>query len=143
MRPLNERINKNIPKQKYPFPLIEDCLTKISNKNIFSLLDLKNGFHNIKIHLDHTKFFAFATPDGQYEYNTLPFGYCEAFAKFEKRLLMILQPLIKEDKVIVYIDDILIPTYTISDNLDILKHVLLLLKRYDFELDYNKCSTVL
>lgn len=50
---------------------------------------------------------------------------------------MILQPSIKEDKVIVYIDDILIPTYTIADNLDILKQILLLLKRY-FKVNYNK-----
>lgn len=94
LRPLNERVAK----QKYPFPLIEDCLTKISNKNVFSLLDLNDGFYNIKIHPDHTKYFSFATPDGQYEYNKLSFGYCEAPAEFEKKLLMILQPLIKEDK---------------------------------------------
>src|SRR5580765_4739689 len=101
LRPLNERVSK----QKYPFPVIEDCLTKISNRSVFTLLDLKDGFYNIKIHPDHTKFFAFATPNGQYEYNRLPFGYCEAPAEFQKRLLMILQPLIREDEVIVYIDD--------------------------------------
>lgn len=136
LRPLNERVYK----QKYPFPIIEDCLTKISNKSIFSILDLKDGFHNIKIHPDHTKFFAFATPDGQYEFNRLPFGYCEAPAEFEKRLFMILQSLIKEDKIIVYIDDILIPSFSVYDNLDTLKRVLLLLKQFDFKVNYNKCA---
>lgn len=136
LRPLNERVLK----QKYPFPIIEDCLSRISNKNIFTLLDLKDGFYNIKIHPEYTKFFAFATPDGQYEYNRLPFGYCEAPAEFEKRLLMILQPLIKEDKVIIYIGDILIPTYTVLENLDILKQVLILLKQYHFCLNYKKCA---
>lgn len=135
LRPLNERVFK----QKYPFPIIEDCLTKISNKSIFSILDLKDGFHNIKIHPEHTKFFAFAILDGQYEYNRLPFGYCEAPAEFEKRLFMILQSLIKEDKIIVYIDDILIPSYSVDDNLDTLKRVLLLLKQFDFKVNYNKC----
>lgn len=51
-----------------------------------------------------------------------------------------LSGLIKEDKIIIYIDDILIPSYTISDNLDTLKRILLLLKSYDFKLNYNKCS---
>lgn len=59
--PLNERVLK----QKYPFLIIEDCLSRISDKKIFTLLDLKDGFYNIKIHPDYTKFFAFATPDGQ------------------------------------------------------------------------------
>lgn len=44
LRPLNARVAK----QKYPFPLIEDCLARLSNKKIFTLLDLKDGFHQIK-----------------------------------------------------------------------------------------------
>lgn len=52
LRPLNERVSK----QKYPFLFIKDCLMKISNKNVFSLLDLKDGFHNIKIYPEHEVF---------------------------------------------------------------------------------------
>lgn len=48
LQPLNERVLK----QKYPFPIIEDCLSRISDKNIFTLLDLKDGFYNIRIHPD-------------------------------------------------------------------------------------------
>lgn len=80
LRPLNERVIK----QRYSFPLIEDCFTKLSNKTVFTLLDIKDGFHNIKIHPDHTQYFSFATPDGQYEYTKLPFGYCEAPAVSKK-----------------------------------------------------------
>lgn len=78
LRPLNSRVVK----QKYPFPLIEDCLARLSSKTVFTLLDLKDGFHHIKIHPDFTKYFAFATPDGQFEYLRLPFGFCEAPAEF-------------------------------------------------------------
>lgn len=136
LRPLNNRVIK----QKYPFPLIEDCLSRLGNKSIFTSLDLKDGFHHIKIHPDHTKYFSFATPDGQYEYLRLPFGFCEAPAEFQKRLVQVLQPLIREDKVIVYIDDILIPSESIEENLFVLKQVLLLLKRYQFQLNYKKCA---
>lgn len=83
LRPLNNRVEK----QKYPFPLIEDCLTRLGNKSVFNLLDLKDSFHHIKVHPDHTKYFAFATPDGQFEYTRLPFGYCESPAEFQKRLI--------------------------------------------------------
>jgi len=70
LRPLNARVVK----QKYPFPIIEDCLTRLSGKAAFTLLDLKDGFHQIRVHPEDTKFFAFATPNGQFEYKRLPFG---------------------------------------------------------------------
>lgn len=124
LRPLNQRVIK----QKYSFSLIEDYLARLSNKSVFSLLDLKDGFLQIKVHPDFTKFFAFATPDGQYEFNRLPFGFCEALAEFQRCLVSILRLLIREDKILVYIDDILIPTSSVQENLDILKQVLILLK---------------
>jgi len=102
-------------------------------------LDLKDSFHQIKIHPEFTKYFAFATPDGQFEYMRLPFGFCEAPAEFQKRLVQILQPLLREDNVIVYIDDILIPTTSVQENLDIIKKVLLLFKQHRFEVNYAKC----
>lgn len=60
LRPLNQRIFQ----QKYPFPIIEDQLDKLYNKSIFTKLDMKDGFHQIRIHPDCTKYFAFATPSG-------------------------------------------------------------------------------
>jgi len=78
LRPLNERVAK----QNYPFPLIEDCLSsRLGNKSVFTLLDLKDRFHLIKIHPDYQKYFAFATPDGQFEFIRLSFGYSEAPAE--------------------------------------------------------------
>jgi len=136
LRPLNSRIHK----QKYPFPVIEDCLTQLANKSVFTLLDLKDSFHQIRVADDSTKYFAFATPDGQYEYKYLPFGYAEAPAEFQKRLLFVLQPLVREDKVIVYMDDVLIPSGTVEENLLILKDVLVRLKKYRFSLNYDKCQ---
>jgi len=82
-------------KQKSPFPVIEDCLAQLGNKSIFPLLDLKDDFHQIKIHPDHTKYFSFATSDGQFEYLRLSFGFCEAPAEFQKRLVMILNSFIR------------------------------------------------
>jgi len=133
-------LNERVVKQKYPFPLVEDCLSRLGNKSVFSLLDLKDGFHQIKLHPDYTKYFAFATPDGQFEYTRLPFGFSESPAEFQKRLIQILQPFIREDKVLVYIDDILIPSKTVEENLSVLEQVLLELKKYRFELNFSKCQ---
>jgi len=136
LRPLNDRIHK----QKFPFLLIEDCLARLANKSVFSLLDLKDSFHQIRVDNGSTKYFAFATPDGQFEYNYLPFGYAEAPAEFQKRLLQVLQPLVREDRVVIYIDDVLIPSRTVEENLLSLRDVLVLLKKYGFCLNFDKCQ---
>jgi len=135
LRPLNSRVAK----QKYPFPVIEECLSRLSNKTVFILLDLKDSFHQIRVHEESTKYFSFATPDGQYEYTRLPFGFCESPAEFQKRLVQILTPLIRDDQVLLYVDDVLIPSETVEQNLDTLKSVLILLKQYQFKLNYEKC----
>lgn len=92
------------------------------------------------MHENSRKYFSFATPDGQFEYKRLPFGYCEAPAEFQKRLIQILNPFIREDKVIIYIDDVLIPSITVKENLETLNEILLVLKKYDFALNLSKCK---
>jgi len=133
-------LNSKVIKQKYPFPVIEECLARLGNNKVFTLLDLKDSFHQIKVHENSTKYFSFATPDGQFEFKRLPFGYCEAPAEFQKRLIQILNPFIREDKVIIYIDDVLIPSKTVEENLEILKEILLIFKKYDFALNISKCK---
>ncbi|XP_070510437.1 uncharacterized protein [Cardiocondyla obscurior] len=78
LKPLNNRVAK----QKFPFPLVEDCLSTLGNKSVFTVLDMKDGFHQIRVHPSDTKFLSFATPDGQYEYKRLPFGFSESPAEF-------------------------------------------------------------
>lgn len=80
LRSLNQRISP----QQYPFPIIEDQLDALYGKRIFTKLNLRDGFHQINIHSDDTKYFAFSTFSGQYEYVKMPFGYLEAPAEFQK-----------------------------------------------------------
>lgn len=70
----------------------------------------------------------------------MPFGYSEAPAEFQKRILHVLDPLIREEKVLVYIDDLLIATRMIEENLTFLFEVLVLLKKYNLELNLSKCA---
>lgn len=73
---------------------------------IFTNLDLRDGFHEIAIHSYDSNYFAFATPTSQYEYVKKPFGFSEAPAEFQKRVLQIFAPLIKIDKVLIYMNDL-------------------------------------
>lgn len=69
LRPLNSRVIK----QEYSFPVIEECLSKLTNKKVFTLLDPKNSFYQIKVDENSTKYFSFATPDEHFEYTRSPF----------------------------------------------------------------------
>ena len=63
-----------------------------------------------------------------------PFNYSEA----QRRIIQILQRLIREDRVLIYIDDILIPSVSVKENLQVLTQVLILFKQYKFELNFLK-----
>lgn len=74
----------------------------------------------------------------QYEFKKLPFGFSESPAEFQKRVYDIFKDLVRSNKVQIYIDDILIATNDIEENLEIL--VLILLKKYRLDLNLAKCS---
>jgi len=130
-------LNARVERQRYSFPIIEECLSRLANKEVFTLLDLRNSFYHMRVHEDSTKYFSFANTDGQFEFKRLSFGYCESPAKFQKRLMQVLQPLIREDWILV--DDVLILFSSVDQNLRTLRDVLLRLKRYKFGLNYEKC----
>lgn len=63
-RPLNKRMVRD----SSPLPIIDDCLEKMEGKRYFSSLDLKSGFHQIRMAEDSIQYTAFVTSNGQYEY---------------------------------------------------------------------------
>ena len=67
-------LNKNTIADRYSLPLIADQIARLQKARYFISLDMANGFHQIPIHPDSTEYTAFVTPDGQYEYITMPFG---------------------------------------------------------------------
>ncbi|XP_018366050.1 PREDICTED: uncharacterized protein LOC108763170 [Trachymyrmex cornetzi] len=102
-------------------------------------LDLKDGFHHIQVDESSVKFTSFVTPDGQYEYLRLPFDLANAPAAFQRCINMVLKPLLDARKIQIYLDDIMIATATIEENVTIFEEVLHLLTRYNLELNFSKC----
>ena len=67
-------LNKITIKDNFPTPLIDDQLDRLKNKKIYTSLDLKNGFHHVRMNEESVQYTSFVTPLGQYEYLKMPFG---------------------------------------------------------------------
>ncbi|KAK9722218.1 Rab-GTPase-TBC domain [Popillia japonica] len=133
-------LNKVTEKDRYPLPLIDDQLDLLRNKNYFTCLDLKNGFHHIKMAEESVKYTSFITQLGQFEFLRMPFGICNGPSVFSRYINKIFKDLIKEKKITIYLDDILIATEDIPEHLEILKRVLRIMSQNLLELRQDKCS---
>jgi hypothetical protein len=135
-------VNKWTERNIYPLPQIEQILEQLHGKTLFTALDIRDGYNNIRVRPeDHWKL-AFKGPDGVYEPGVMFFGMSNAPATFQRAMDRIFGPL--KDRypgcIFVYMDDILIAT---NDNEELHKkivhEVLDLIEQEDFFLKLNKC----
>ncbi|GFS86154.1 retrovirus-related Pol polyprotein from transposon 412 [Trichonephila clavipes] len=65
---------QELVKDKFPLPLIEDVLDTLQEAKVYSALNLHNGFFHVDVDEDCIKYTYFIVPDGQFEFNKVPFG---------------------------------------------------------------------
>ena len=110
-------------KNKYPLPRIDDLLDQLKNVKYFSKIDLRSGYHQMKIHPGDIRKTAFVTRYGQYEFTILSFGLTNAPAYFMNMMNKVFME--ELDKlVIVFIDNILIYSETAKEHVEHLRIVL-------------------
>ena len=102
-RPLNEVTVKD----RYPLPRIDDLFDQLSQAKVFSKIDLRMGYHQIKIRSEDIPKTAFRTCYGSYEYTVMSFSLTNAPSTFMQLMNSIFMEYL--DKfIVVFIDDILI-----------------------------------
>jgi len=104
-------LNKVTIKDRFPLPLIDDHLDMLKDKKYFTRLDLKNAFYHVKVHNNSVKYLSFVTPMSQFEYTCMPFGFCNSPAIFMRYINNIFHSLVNPNKILIYLDDILISRY--------------------------------
>ncbi|GFU68076.1 retrovirus-related Pol polyprotein from transposon 17.6 [Trichonephila clavipes] len=67
------KLNQKLVKDKFPLPIIEDVLDTLQEEKVYSTLDLRNGFFHVDVDEDCRKYTSFIVPDGQFEFNKVPF----------------------------------------------------------------------
>ena len=133
------RLNKQVVKQRHPLPRIDDLLDKFGNASVFSLLDLKAGYAQIRMHPNDVPKSAFVTPFGHYEYLIIPFGMANAPSAFSRLMQHVLRPVLDKCAV-VYLDDILIYSPSAEQHAKDLATVLQLLRDHDLYANSEKCT---
>ncbi|GJV95860.1 putative nucleotidyltransferase, ribonuclease H [Tanacetum coccineum] len=132
-------LNKLTIKNRYPLPRIDDLFDKLQGARYFSKIDLRSGYHQLRVHEDDIPKTAFRTRYGHFEFTVMPFGLTNAPAVFMDLMNRVCKPYL--DKfVIVFIDDILIYSKTKEDHEVHLKLVLELLKKERLYAKFSKCE---
>lgn len=121
-------------------PLIEDVLENFYDARIFTTLDLRNGFFHVDVGSKSSKYTAFVTPDGQYEFLKVPFGLCNSPAVFQRFVNTVLRELILQKVLVVYMDDIIITAKDEEENLRKVKQVFKVAEENGFVFRFDKCQ---
>ena len=112
------KLNDVTKKHAYPLPLIEDLLYDWKGKVLFSLVDVRAGFHNIRIKPGDEWKTAFITNRGLYEFTVMPFGMTNSPATFQNLMNDVFEPFVRSGDSKVFIDDLATATFSATKSND-------------------------
>ncbi|GJT26650.1 putative reverse transcriptase domain-containing protein [Tanacetum coccineum] len=132
-------LNKLTVKNRYPLPRIDDLFDQLQGSSVYSKIDLRSGYHQLRVREEDIPKTAFRTRYGHYEFQVMPFGLTNAPAVFMDLMNRVCKPYL--DKfVIVFIDDILIYSKNKGEHEEHLKLILELLKKEELYAKFSKCE---
>ncbi|GKA33275.1 putative reverse transcriptase domain-containing protein [Tanacetum coccineum] len=134
-----QELNKLTIKNRYPLPRIDDLFDQLQGSSIYSKIDLRSGYHQLRVRDEYIPKTAFRTRYGHYEFQVMPFGLTNAPVVFMDLMNRVCKPYL--DKfVIVFIDDILIYSRNKEEHADHLRIILELLRKEKLYAKFSKCD---
>ncbi|GJZ93459.1 putative nucleotidyltransferase, ribonuclease H, partial [Tanacetum coccineum] len=132
-------LNKLIVRNRYPLPMIDDLFDQLQGSSVYSKIDLRSGYHQLRVRDEDIPKTAFRTRYGHYEFQVMPFGLTNAPAVFMDLMNRVCKPNL--DKfMIVFIDDILIYSHNKEEHANHLRIILELLRKEKLYAKFSKCD---
>ncbi|GJR71970.1 putative reverse transcriptase domain-containing protein [Tanacetum coccineum] len=132
-------LNKLTVKNRYPLLRIDDLFDQLQGSRVYSKIDLRSGYHQLRVHEEDILKTAFRTRYGHYEFQVMPFGLTNAPTIFMDLMNRVCKPYL-DRFVIVFIDDILIYSKSRKEHEGHLKLILNLLKKEELYAKFSKCE---
>jgi hypothetical protein len=126
-------------KNKFPMPVVDELLDELKGSKFFTKLDLRSGYHQIRLTEGEEFKTAFKTHHGHWEFKVMPFGLTNAPATFQSAMNVIFANLLRKG-VLIFMDDILVYTKTLPQHKELLQQVFQLLADHQFFIKRSKCS---
>nr|GEZ42308.1 putative reverse transcriptase domain-containing protein [Tanacetum cinerariifolium] len=132
-------LNKLTVKNRYPLPRIDDLFDQLQGSSVYSKIDLRSGYHQLRVREKDIPKTAFRTRYGHYEFQVMPFGLTNAPAVFMDLMNRVCKPYLDKFE-IVFIDDILIYSKNRQEHEEHLNLILELLKKEQLYAKFSKCE---
>ncbi|CAI7780674.1 unnamed protein product, partial [Closterium sp. NIES-54] len=132
-------LNRVTVKSRYPIPRADERIDQLRTARVFSKIDLRGGYHQIRVEPSDCAKTAFRTRYGSFEYTVMPFGLTNAPATFQMTMNEVFRPHL--DKcVIIYLDDILVNSRDKQQHLEDLEAVFTILDKHRLLTKISKCE---
>jgi hypothetical protein len=132
-------LNQITVKDKFPIPIIDELLDKLHGAKVFSKLDLRPGYHQIRIHPPDLEKMAFQTHHKHNEFLVMPFELSNAHSTFQTLMNNIFQKVIQKF-ILVFFDDILIWSKTLAEHFHHVSQIFEILWTHQLFVRQDKCQ---
>ncbi|KAJ1695434.1 hypothetical protein LUZ63_012132 [Rhynchospora breviuscula] len=132
-------LNKVTVKNRYPLPRIDDLFDQLQGSSVYFKIDLRTGYHQLRIKPEDVEKTAFRSRYGHYEYLVMPFGLTNAPAAFMDLMNRVFRDYL-DNFVVVFIDDILVYSRTHEEHVNHLRAVLARLQEHQLFGKLSKCE---
>lgn len=133
------KVNKHIHGSAWPLERTDDILTQLSKSRYFITMDLKSGYHQLKLDVKSRDVLAFVTPDGLYTWTVIPFGVCLGPNIFQMTMREIFNDF-TSDEILIFLDDFVVHGKTLPELFEKFEKVMKRVQEVNLVINLQKCQ---